>query len=211
MTLQTSLSHRYLSSDSAQVFVLLHGYGSNMDDLFSFSSELQPLGHVVSLNAPTVLPFGGHAWFDLDFSGNSIRVVNKNQIDEAIVHLQKDITSICEFLHLQQKDVILMGFSQGAMMSLELVLRSLPTSFKAAVLMSGRGAQSPMTQQIQTPILQTHGMVDPVIDITDARQLRQHLEPIAKDYTYKEYSNMAHGIAPECWDDILEFLKEKSA
>ena len=50
--------------------ILIHGYGSNMDDLFSFANYLPEQYTVISLQAPHELPFGGGAWYSINFDSN---------------------------------------------------------------------------------------------------------------------------------------------
>ena len=50
--------------------ILIHGYGSNMDDLFSFSNYLPEQYTIISLQAPLESPFGGGAWYSINFDSN---------------------------------------------------------------------------------------------------------------------------------------------
>ena len=50
--------------------ILIHGYGSNMDDLFSFSNYLPGQYTIISINTPLELPFGGGAWYSINFDSN---------------------------------------------------------------------------------------------------------------------------------------------
>ncbi|MEC7173027.1 MAG: phospholipase, partial [Bacteroidota bacterium] len=43
--------------------ILLHGYGSNANDLFSFADYLPNHLTIISLEAPLDTPFGGKAWY----------------------------------------------------------------------------------------------------------------------------------------------------
>ena len=75
------------------VIILLHGYGSNAEDLFSFAPYLPANHTVISLEAPISLPMGGHAWYDIYFNENqdkwsddvqalnSINVINLNKLN----------------------------------------------------------------------------------------------------------------------------------
>ena len=64
---QLSLEHRYrpstLNDGTAPLVVMLHGYGSDMNDLFSFASELPEEYAVVSLQAPYAMQPYGNAWY----------------------------------------------------------------------------------------------------------------------------------------------------
>src|SRR5690606_18919359 len=49
------------------LLLLLHGYGSNDADLFSFASELPDEYYVISARAPYDLMYGSYAWYAIDF------------------------------------------------------------------------------------------------------------------------------------------------
>ena len=50
---------------------LIHGYGSNAEDLFSFAPHLPSTHTIISLQAPLSLGYGSYAWYPLglDASG----------------------------------------------------------------------------------------------------------------------------------------------
>ena len=49
------------------LLILLHGYGSNEQDLFSFAEELPEELLIVSTQAPYSMGFGGFAWYAINF------------------------------------------------------------------------------------------------------------------------------------------------
>ena len=58
---------RNSTQDNPPLLLLLHGYGSNENDLFSFANHLHPSLLVVSLRAPYALPMMGYAWYSINF------------------------------------------------------------------------------------------------------------------------------------------------
>ena len=56
----------------APLLVLLHGYGSNEADLFSFAAELPKSLHIVSLQAPHELGYNSYAWYNINFDANQV-------------------------------------------------------------------------------------------------------------------------------------------
>lgn len=203
-----TLPHKYKQSEQERLIVCLHGYGSSMNDLFSLANDLCEIGHVVSLNAPYATPWGGNAWFDLDYAQDgSVRVSNTNQIDEAVVLLQKEIFTLQKALGIASKNTILLGFSQGAMMALECTFRA-DEALLAAIVLSGRGVNAKQPKVNTTAVIQTHGVLDQVIPISDARNLNELLKANMPNYLYQEYQDMGHGISPECWQFVLRSLEE---
>ena len=56
-------------SSKAPLLIMLHGYGSNEQDLFSFAGELPEDLFIISLRAPVRLEQSGFAWFEINWSG----------------------------------------------------------------------------------------------------------------------------------------------
>ena len=77
----------YLSKASkitnAPLLVMLHGYGSNEADLFSFASLIPSDYHVVSLQAPLSLGVG-YAWFPIHFEENMERWTSPEEAQQAL-------------------------------------------------------------------------------------------------------------------------------
>ncbi|MCV6630805.1 MAG: phospholipase, partial [Flavobacteriaceae bacterium] len=53
--------------ENPPTLILLHGYGSNEEDLFSFASELPKELFVISVRAPYTLQPFGYAWYAIHF------------------------------------------------------------------------------------------------------------------------------------------------
>ena len=51
-----------IKTKNTSLLILLHGYGSNEEDLFSFASELSDELLIISARAPQVLGFESYAW-----------------------------------------------------------------------------------------------------------------------------------------------------
>ena len=54
------------SDELSPLVIMLHGYGSNEDDLFSFANHIPGNYKIISLRAPYSLPFGGYSWYDIN-------------------------------------------------------------------------------------------------------------------------------------------------
>lgn len=197
----------------APLILLLHGIGSNKDDLFSFADWLPAQAYVVSAQAPLGWGYGGYAWFELDFTPDGQRMYELAQVNEAALLISRLQEELAAELPIDDNEVILMGFSQGAIMSYHLTLSS-PKRPMALVAMSGYAAPESLAalQQAEDlaelPVLITHGDADPVLPIALARQTQEALKGQGmKNITYKEYS-MAHGVSQECLVDIISWLNQ---
>jgi phospholipase/carboxylesterase len=189
--------------------VLLHGIGSNENDLVTLAGELDPRLLVVSLRAPR--PYhGGWAWFGLDFPGGGKVVPNVEQAHETVADLVRWFAAAPARLRADPQQVYLLGFSQGAMMSLA-VLRSAPERLAGVVVLSGlfddRLVATPAANGAvaRVPVFVAHGLQDRVLPIADGRAIRDRFQPIVEDFTYREYP-MAHTIGPDARRDVAAWL-----
>src|SRR5262245_17570874 len=63
-----------ISVTSAPLVMLLHGYGSNEEDLIGLASAFDPRVLTLSLRAPLPLGYGSFAWFEIAFTQEGIAV-----------------------------------------------------------------------------------------------------------------------------------------
>lgn len=118
------------------LLVLIHGYGSNENDLFSFAEYLHPDLLVISLRAPLNLPMMGHAWYSIHFDDEQGKWSDD---DEAIASREQVLAFLESLQHDHPYDpsqVHLLGFSQGAILSYSLAL-TYPNRFASIVALSG--------------------------------------------------------------------------
>lgn len=194
------------------LLLLLHGYGANEDDLFSLAPYLDERFMIVSPRAPVMLQPMSYAWFNLGFTPQGI-VVNPEEVERSRQVIHKFLGEIVEAYGCDPNAVYLMGFSQGAMMSLAVAL-SYPGSAAGVVAMSGRVL--PQTLQLVAdkdvltglPIFVAHGSRDMLLPINHGRDARAKLSELPVELTYREY-DMGHEISYDSLKDITEWLKER--
>ena len=116
--------------------ILIHGYGSNMDDLFSFSNYLPEEYTIISLQAPLDSPFGGGAWYSINFDSNFKKWSDNNEALTSIRKIKDQLDYFTSTYELKSDDISLMGFSQGAILSWSLLL-DYSSLFRRAICMSG--------------------------------------------------------------------------
>jgi phospholipase/carboxylesterase len=191
------------------LLIQLHGIGSNERDLFGFAPLLDPRFLVISARAPHVVGPDGFAWFEVEYlpQGYSINTEQFRASFETVVRFIGEAT---EAYQTDPERVYLLGFSQGASMSLATSLAH-PELVAGAVILSGRLLPeaapwfAPQEQERGMPLLVTHGTEDVVIPIRYARQTRQALEDLPVWLTYQEYE-MGHEVSPANLDDVLAWL-----
>ena len=155
-----------------QLVVFLHGYGSNKDDLISLSEVFKgvlPEALFVSPNAPYELDFvpGGYGWFSLD--GVELDNVDKSmpkrtesEFLASIDELNKFIDMLLKEYDISEDNLYLIGFSQGATMSIYTALsRSVPV--KAVIAYSGICFNTMKAVSNPGIIGLSHGKLDDVV------------------------------------------------
>ena len=100
--------------DKNPLLLLLHGYGSNEEDLFSFASELPDHYYIISARAPYPLPPYGNAWYAIDFDANMNKFSNDEQAIESRDLIVEFIDELIQKYPIDSTKVNLIGFSQGA-------------------------------------------------------------------------------------------------
>ena len=115
---------------------LLHGYGSNANDLFSFVDYFDEKLTVISLEAPLTTPFGGKAWYSIHFDAEQDKWSDLKEAEKSLYAITQQLDYFIKEYDLNPKDIGLMGFSQGAILSWSLLL-DYPEQFRRAICMSG--------------------------------------------------------------------------
>lgn len=185
------------------VLVLLHGLGSNEQDLLSLAPMLGPELNVVAYRAP--LAYGpGYSWFPIEFDEDGMRLDS----DAALTSLDQLINEL-RSLRPQTTRLLLSGFSQGAIMTSG-VLTQAPELLDGALLMSGRlfppfFADAKPAPNPGLPILAQHGLYDDVLPIQGGRDLASAIAELGYKPTWREYP-MAHQVSDESLRDIIDWL-----
>ncbi|HEV7732011.1 MAG TPA: phospholipase [Candidatus Binatia bacterium] len=177
--------------------VLLHGIGADEFDLLPLAQSLDPRCKVASIRAPHAY-YGGCAWFHIDFQRDGSVVPDVPQARAVLADLVRWVEAAPTRFGTDPQRTFLLGFSQGAMMSLG-VLGTVPERLAGVIALSGRtpGDLFPPTAPTEAiarvPLLVAHGTLDEVLPVTHGRATRDAFAPISRDFTYQEFQ-VAHGI-----------------
>src|SRR5579863_4212753 len=128
-----------VEQETPPLLLLLHGFGSNENDLISMAPSLDKRFLIISMRAPNTLSPGSYAWFDVDFRPQG-SLINAEQAEVSRQILLNFISEAVTAYGADARRVYLMGFSQGAIMSASIALTQ-PMLIAGAVLMSGRVLQ----------------------------------------------------------------------
>lgn len=215
MAKQLSLTHltREPSARAAgeppPLLVLLHGVGSNEADLFSLAPYLDGRFFVASARAPVEMGYGAYGWFNIEFTPAGL-VADVAQARASLSQLAVFVDELVDAYAVDPRRVYLLGFSQGAMMSLSLML-SHPSKVAGVVAMSGRFPAEVLADVrdanafANLPVLVTHGTLDQVLPVANGRAIRDALSKLPVALTYREYP-MAHEVSQESLRDVAAWL-----
>lgn len=214
--IHTSLVYSVNPSDGSQqrppLLILLHGYGSNENDLFELAKAFDPSFTSISLRAPRELSAGSYAWFDLQVKGGA-RVYDYKEAVKSRNLILSFISNACKTLNLDSTRVVVLGFSQGAIMSYELALAS-AGKIAAIAPLSGRMMDETKLLPIKWEKLSNlqvfigHGTSDNVLAIEESEKAENFL--IAnnlKNIVFRRYA-MAHSISGKEVNDLKVWLKD---
>ncbi len=200
------------SGEKPPMLILLHGLGSNEQDLFSFAPLLDPKYLILSVQAPIAYGFGGYAWFNIDLT-SGIPSANIQQVIHARRLLNNFINEAIDAYQPNLDQIYLCGFSQGAIMSYEMAFSD-TSMVKGVVAMSGYVLRE-ITPQLnfrsqlkKLKVFATHGTRDQVLPIFLGRATNDYLKAMRIDYTYQEY-DMAHEVNLDCLNDVKRWLSEQ--
>lgn len=199
-----------IKTEKPPVLILLHGYGSNEKDLFSFASQLPDQYLIVSARAPIHLNGDAYAWYPIDFSSD--KPEHNLQLEESSRNtLLRFITELKEKFKLNTSEIYLCGFSQGAIMALSLALTR-PDIIKGSAVMSGRllkGIKSLIAKKENLRSLKifiSHGINDNTLPISYGRESHVFVKSLGIVPIYKEYQE-GHSINNQMLKDLIAWLK----
>jgi phospholipase/carboxylesterase len=193
------------------LLVLLHGYGSNELDLFSFAEELPNTLVIVSLRAPYEMGYGGHAWYDINLDSNNNKYSNLGQARTSLIKITNTIDYLKSKYTTNPNNTFLLGFSQGAILSYALSF-NYPNKIQHVIALSGylnlELMPKEITQKIDTDYYISHGTVDQVIPVDWARKASPFLNSKGLKNEYSEYP-VGHGVAPQNFFSFKKWIENR--
>lgn len=211
MNLHYLVQEPKVKHDKNPLLLLLHGYGSNEEDLFSFASELPDDSYVISVRAPYDLQPYGHAWYAIHFDADENKFSDNVQAKQSVEIIASFIDEIVKQYPIDTENVTLIGFSQGAILSYATAL-TYPEKVTKVVALSGYFNQEIMPEVIDTKAIShlkffvSHGSVDQVIPVDWARKAKPALENLGLEVEYQEYP-IGHGVSPKNFFDFKNWLQ----
>ncbi|MGH2664425.1 alpha/beta hydrolase [Flavobacterium sp.] len=212
MTLYHLVREPKIKLSKNPVLLLLHGYGSNEEDLFSFASELPEEYYVISARAPYDLMYGSYAWYAINFDANDKKFSDLDQARKSRDLIADFIDELVANYPIDADNVTLIGFSQGSILSYAAAV-SYPEKIQKVVAMSGYFDKEIAKENFDKNdfsnlnIFASHGSADQVIPVEWARNAKPSLDALGIKNVYKEYP-VGHGVAPQNFYDFKNWLLE---
>ncbi len=193
--------------------VLLHGYGSDGNDLIAMAPHFQhllPGALFVSPHAPHALGMGGFQWFAIDWAGDRLASRQTGVIAARPVVLEF-LEDLWSQTGIAPGRTILAGFSQGAMMALHVGL-SLPKDKTLMGVVGISGAFLPPEEfgsdkLARPPVCLVHGDMDEVVDPNHSAEANTLLTEAGFAVDYHISRGVGHGVAPDGMDAIAAFIE----
>jgi phospholipase/carboxylesterase len=190
-----------VKTETPPVVFMLHGYGSNEEDLFSFAPELPDEVCIISVRAPyTLVPFG-YAWYHINFDAEKGKWSDDEQAKNSRDLLITFIEEACKTYRLDEKKVTLLGFSQGSVLSYAVAI-SYPEKVKYVIALSGYINEKIIVNNYKHKnhsnlhFYCSHGSLDQVIPVDWARKTAEALAQLHIDYVYEEFP-VGHTVSPQ--------------
>ncbi|MEM7181807.1 MAG: esterase [Spirochaetota bacterium] len=195
--------------------VLLHGYGANYEDLVPLSQYIPAPPNTTwifpdAIHSLDMVP-GGRAWFPLslnatvDTSDPEVMALAK---PPGMEEVRKELDLFFEALARPEMSIVLGGFSQGAMVSLDYVLHS-NLSPKFLFLLSStlvkKAEYTDLAAKKKIPFYQSHGLYDQVLFYQVSLVLHEVLKNAGWEGDFREFPD-GHTIPPQVMDDMGKIL-----
>ena len=198
--------------------VFLHGYGADGADLLGLSDVLAPHLPDVAFMAPDapercVGGGFGFQWFPIPWLDGSPQALADAGLDAASADLNGFLDARLADEGLTPDRLVLIGFSQGAMMALHVALRR-PQVMAGVVAISGRLLRPERLEAecaARPPVLLMHGDQDPVVPFSDMAKAGEALVAAGVPTFGHVMQGTGHGIAPDGLGAALQFVKERLA
>jgi phospholipase/carboxylesterase len=209
------LAHRVrrstLASPRPPLLVLMHGLGSDEEDLFGLAPYVDPRFLVLSLRAPHLAEPFGHSWYGIGWDGPT-RIADEEQAAESRDLVARLVPEACEELGADPSRVWVMGFSQGAFLAAGLAMAH-PGLVRGIAGHSGGLLPRLVPPRAPPglaglPVLLQHGRQDEVVDLEAGREARDALSRFGARVDFREY-DVGHSISEESLEDLVRWLSHR--
>ncbi len=210
--LNTKIIESDKKNNIQNAIILLHGYGGDGADISSIAYSwkrfldntvfLCPDGHETCKLNPN-----GFQWFDLSIDDQNYITDQSKKAEKILI---KYIEQVKKKYSLQNSKIILSGFSQGCMISINLGLIC-NESFKSIIGFSGKIINKKDLQDriiSKTNMLLFHGDADEVVAPSSLLEAKDFLERNKIKVEINMIKNCLHHIPVEALSAALKYIKK---
>lgn len=193
-----------------RLFIGLHGWGANAQDLAGLANFLRLPGYQMMFpDAPFPHPYGpgGRMWYGLPDVCDFQFVQDLEppaDLQESRQQLQRWIAQVSQETGIPLERTLIAGFSQGGAMAMDVGL-GLPLA--GVLVLSGYLHCVPAPHPNVGPVLMVHGRQDPVVPLSRAHEARDTLIAQKVKLTYQEF-DMGHEISPLVLQQLETFCSQ---
>ena len=205
-----------------KLIFLLHGYGDNANNFINIGKAIDTnewSAHYIALNAPNHIvnyPLG-FEWFNLypngiyiSDAGTKEKKIIEEQVKESLLKIEKTLKFYIDKFKLLLSDCIVIGFSQGGIMTFE-IGNYLKDRLGGLAILSGRIMhEAPITNLnlLKTPIFISHGDKDNVLSINDFYKSLDFLKNNNCYFESYKIINDDHTISENTIKLLQKFIKK---
>jgi phospholipase/carboxylesterase len=207
------------SGAPARTILLLHGFGASMHDLAPLADAIDVPGATWFLpQAPMALPGypAGRAWFprteaELETFATGVQFVQLRDYDPpGLAESAREVIELMRELGVPVPSTVIGGFSQGAMVAVEVILQSgvLPKAlllFSGSLISEQRWTRAANDRLSGLKVFQSHGKNDAVLPFAEAAALGSLLDQAGADRTFVEFPG-AHTIPSTVVSQAASFV-----
>lgn len=172
---------------ASKTVMLLHGFGASCDDLAPLAQFLDPelQWNWIFPNGILEVPLGSHlsgrAWFPIRMAEIEAAAMRGEVVDfssvlpDGMKEAGVAVRRLMEHLHITPNQLVLGGFSQGAMMAVQVAVH-LEQDLLGMILFSGTLInriewEKLLPDRSKVPFIQSHGRSDPILGFGYAKNL----------------------------------------
>jgi phospholipase/carboxylesterase len=195
-----------------QIVIMLHGVGADGENLLGLAYEFCKILPDAYFTAPNgCQPYDGggmgYQWFSL-WDRSPAQLLAGLQVAQPL--LKDFIDEKCAQFNLDYSDVVLLGFSQGSMMSFHTAFR-LPKTLAGVIAYSGAMVDyEPQAEEItaKPPTIIIHGKLDEVVPFKLSHLAFYGLKKHDVEVEHHEIEGLGHSIDMQGIELAKAFLKK---
>lgn len=187
----------------------LHGKGSNERNMYGLVEPLADEFILICVRGDLILG-AGYQYYELKSLGNPLR----ESFDRSVRQLEAFIEYATEKVPIDASRRYLLGFSQGAILSMTLAL-TMGDALKGIVALNGYvpdfvKTEYPLKSVRDVSVFVSHGEFDSVFPVRIGRETAAYFKELAPNLTFKLYPS-DHGVTPDNQRDFIQWLRQDAA